>query len=305
VPNFDGGHYFLTVLLPIKCGDLFEHEGIKSSAVHMVRRALSALPVAQQSPVTERSGLNSPFARSTRTHFARLVVIDDVAYNGRDPVDALRAAIVGPDPMVAQPRDSLNCPFLLFVADFDATTAAPEQLQSYLRELWSTMEQELRAIMTYCVGFDAVHDGDSFAAYVQRGQIETTMPFNDYWTSAPPLTSYQKPLTVVGLVAAGLAVWLGLEMGFAYFIAAIGVVLFGLYRFIMTRAQRPLPTAPDCELPAILKAIYLQQKFTTFAIDAQGVDEQTLHRAFGVFLESSKPSDRTHPTQPAGVLRSS
>ena len=42
---------------------------------------------ALQTPATEHIGLNSPFARDGRTHFARFAVIDDAAYNGRDQRD--------------------------------------------------------------------------------------------------------------------------------------------------------------------------------------------------------------------------
>ena len=93
MPNFDGGHYFLTALIPIKSAEYVEQGGRKNSPVHMVRDALAVLPKARQSPVTEQTAFNSPFARNTRTHFARLVVIDDVINNGRNPVNALKVAI--------------------------------------------------------------------------------------------------------------------------------------------------------------------------------------------------------------------
>ena len=35
---------------------------------------------------------------------------------------------------------------------------------------------------------------------------------------------------------------------------------------IVAKAQAPLPTAPDSDLPSVLKALYLQQRFTDFAI---------------------------------------
>jgi hypothetical protein len=96
MPNFDGGHYFLTALIPIKSAEYVEQDGRKNSPVHMVRNALAVLPKARQSPVTEQTEFNSPFARNTRTHFARLVVIDDVINNGRNPVNALKVAIGSP-----------------------------------------------------------------------------------------------------------------------------------------------------------------------------------------------------------------
>jgi hypothetical protein len=66
MPNFDGGHYFLTALIPIKSAEYVEQGGRKNSPVHMVRDALAVLPKARQSPVTEQTAFNSPFARTSR-----------------------------------------------------------------------------------------------------------------------------------------------------------------------------------------------------------------------------------------------
>ena len=52
MPNFDGGHYFLTAILPIDNGGVFQHAGVVSSPVNLVRDALEALPTALQSPST-------------------------------------------------------------------------------------------------------------------------------------------------------------------------------------------------------------------------------------------------------------
>ena len=75
------------------------------------------LPTAAQTPAC--GGGQSPFARNTRNHFARFVIIDDVAYNGRDRA---QCALVTLSPAtistVAQPQDHLACPFLLFVGGF-------------------------------------------------------------------------------------------------------------------------------------------------------------------------------------------
>ena len=92
MPNFDGGHYFLTALIPIKTGILVEDDGMRRSPVQLVRHALATLPTALQTQATEKIGINSPFARNTRTHLSRFVVINDVMYNARDPVDAIVAA---------------------------------------------------------------------------------------------------------------------------------------------------------------------------------------------------------------------
>jgi hypothetical protein len=48
MPNFDGGHYFLTALLPIGGPDIEDVAG--PSPAHRVREALSVLPKARQTP---------------------------------------------------------------------------------------------------------------------------------------------------------------------------------------------------------------------------------------------------------------
>src|SRR5665213_2810153 len=150
MPNLDGGHYFLTVLAPIDNRGVIDHDGMRNSPVHMVREALETLPTALQSPATEETGLNSPFSRNTRTHFARFAVLDDVFYNGRNPVDSIVSALAGPSPMQAQPVDHLTCPYLLFVADFDPDGAGAAEPRAYLEALWDVMPEELKAVFVYC-----------------------------------------------------------------------------------------------------------------------------------------------------------
>jgi len=111
------------------------------------------------------------------------------------------------------PQDHLTHPFLLFAADFDAASGAESERDSYLGELWDTMGDKLREILTYCEGFDAkVTDAASFAKYIASCQIETTMPFNDYWLDGLAVLKTRLPTGPVLWVAAiaGIAVlaWL-------------------------------------------------------------------------------------------------
>ncbi|HEV2674802.1 MAG TPA: hypothetical protein VGV37_09685 [Aliidongia sp.] len=312
MPNFDGGHYFLTVLAPIETDRLVEHDGLRSSAVHMVQSTLATLPTARQTEATEWLRLGSPFARSTRTHFARFVVINDTVFNGRDPIDALRVSLVGPNPVIPFANDRLTTPFLLFTADFDAASDDPGELRSYLVDLWTKLEPELSAIFQYCVGFGTGRTAESFADYIIACQIETTMPFNDYWTGAPPLTSLKDKLcTMAGVVALGALVAVPILHAFGWtwgwsLLAALaaGIVLvLGIgYEMVERRASTPFPRAPHCDLPSVLKALYLQQQFSRLAIDAQGQDDATLHALFGQFLATHRPGDLNGPTQLPGVI---
>jgi hypothetical protein len=315
MPNFDGGHYFLTVLAPIETERLVEHDGMRSSAVHMVQSVLATLPTARQNEATEWLRLGSPFARSTRTHFARFVIINDAVFNGRDAINALRIALAGPNPVIPKPSDRLTTPFLLFAADFDAASAEPAELRSYLAELWATMQAELVAILQYCVGFGAVRDADGFADYIIACQIETTMPFNDYWVGPPPLTSLKGPLlntigivALVALVAIPVLHWAaGWPWRWSILAALVGflaVALGAAYQMVLQRGQTPFPRAPNSDLPSVLKALYLQQNFTGLAIAAQGQDDAALYALFGQFLADHRPAELAGPTQAPGVISS-
>jgi len=276
----------------------------------MVRDALEALPTALQTPASERSGIPSPFARSLRTHFLRIFVIDAAYYNGRDPADSILSAIEATDLLAAQPSDRLACPYLAFVADFDPKPGDDEP-RSWLEELWTLAKPELCSVFGYCYGFSADHDAAAFADLVLKCQVETTMPFNDYWTTAPPfpsLSTVQLAIApVLGLLAAvGIAAmggwpwWSGLTL--ALLLAVAGIAFD--YWLVMQRGAKPFPTAPNSTLRDVLKALYLQQAFTRFAIAQQGASPAQLRAAFAAFVATAKPGDLDGPTQPPGVVRS-
>ncbi|HET8701596.1 MAG TPA: hypothetical protein VFL97_08020 [Nitrococcus sp.] len=332
MPNFDGGHYFLTVLAPISDRILKEGDCPSRACVQILRETLACLPTARQSPSSEAGDLNSPFARNRRTHFARFAVLEDVVYNGRDQTDALKTALTDANLSIPQPVDHLNTPYLLFAADFDAASGDQAELRGYLTELWTDMEQELRAVFRHCIGFETVDDAGAFADYIQRCQVETTMPFNDYWAGIPPLQDLNQvallaPIALPAAVALLCgAFWLldnlGLPLGdrlvagfgadggwpWGWLAVAAGAVTgligYGLYRFILHRGSQPLPSAPHSDLPSVLKALYLQQQLTRFAIEQQGADAAALQRAFGEFLARHRPDDLEHATQAPGVIRS-
>ena len=331
MPNFDGGHYFLTVLAPVRNDTVPDGNGTPVSCEQALRDALACLPTALQSAPTIATDLNSPFSRDLRTHFARFSVISDVVYNGRTPTDAILNALKGVNPILPQPVDRLTCPFLLFALDFDAANGTDAERDEYLKGLWPRMEAELRAVFQYCVGFDKVTDAASFADYIAKCQIETTMSFNDYWITPPPLPTFNVKFwgSVVGLAAvvflASLVVWLFGLFGantadwwvtsllpswtgwggivLISFIAT-GVLIWLAYRSVLSAGEKPFPKAPNSDLKSVLKAVYLQQQFTDFAIANQGRSVEDLHAAFARFLDRNKPSDLDAPTQTPGVLRS-
>ena len=151
MPTYDGGHYFLTVLVPIQTKPVNDGQ-VVTSPVHALRKRLSLLPTADETPAC--GGGQSPFARNTRNHFARFAVIDDVAYVGRSGRDVLAGTIAGDNPAAAQPQDNLSCPFLLFSADPCVAVipilfaAAP---LGVLRTLFVVCAYELATIVTMVV----------------------------------------------------------------------------------------------------------------------------------------------------------
>ena len=311
MPNIDGGHYFLTLLAPVKTGEPVTDGGVVTTHGNLLREELANLPTAMQSPVSIDTGLISPFAQCRRTHFLRLFVIDQPMFNGRDPVDPLWNIVKKRDPLVHQPFDTLSRPWLVLAADFDLRTdEADKGLRSWAEALWTRTEAEMRAIFTHCHGFEEVDSAARFADYVARCQVETTMSFNDYWPGRPPL----KGLSLNGLLwrallpAAALGVlalvlgwgWWALPAALLGLVAGIGLVL----RLLWTKGKAAFPPAPDSDLPSVLKALHVQQRFAYFAESVQGQDAAALHASFAAFLQMVQPSDVSHPTQPPGVIRS-
>jgi hypothetical protein len=246
-----------------------------------------------------------------RTHLARFVVLDQPFYNGRDPADSLVSAIRNTDLLAAQPNDELSCPYLLVMIDFDPQGDGTGEPRSYFEELWGLMPRELTAVFNYCYGFSKVTDAASFADFILPCQLETTMPFNDYWVGAPPLTSLSKNV-LIAIPAVGLALPLlaGL-FGYLHFGAAILIALvfaaIGLlidYKWVMANGSKPFPAAPNSSLRDVLKALYLQQAFTRFAAEQQGRTGENVGIAFRAFLQQHRPNDLAGPTQPPGVIRS-
>jgi hypothetical protein len=329
MPDFDGGHYFFTALVPVCNKGIVQHEAAKSapggeadapmrsSPIHMVREALETLPTALQSHAAEEIGIQSPFARSPYTHFARFVVLDQPFYNGRDHSDALGNAIKGAlgqgvDLLDAGPVDTLACPYLLVMIDFDPIDpSGAGEPRGYFEHLWAVMAEELKAVFEYCYGFSKVTDAAGFADFLLPCQIETTMPFNDYWVGAPPLKSMSAvPLLLVLVAALALAIgvtvyehwhwWIAPLLALPLLAAGVAIDIW----LIVRRAATPFPAAPDSTLRDVLKALYLQQAFTRFAVQWQGADPPALGAAFRAFLATSRPADLAGPTQVPGVIRS-
>ena len=189
---------------------------------------------------------------------------------------------------------------------------------AYARKLWDTMGDELRDVYINCVGFDGVDTADDFAAYLERCHVETTMPFHDYYLKLP--TFHRLPVKVL-LAGVGLPLvftllalllrivgvaempLIGMNTLLALILGAIvsGAALLGAVAYAIRNGEKPLPPAEYDDLPSVLKALYMQRKFTDFVVDTQGTSDADLHERFGAFLAEHKPGERSGPTQSPGV----
>jgi hypothetical protein len=308
MPDYDGGHYFYTGFFPIELDPVKRADGSITVPSHLLRETLASLPNFSDAPGSRRT---SPFARCRSTHLARLFVLDDPAFNGRDPGNAIVQGVRQTDLLAHQGVDHLSRAWLVFVADIDAREPGDGPRDAWAEGLWEWMEPELRAVFGHCRQFDAVRSAGDFARYLARGQMETTMSFNDYYVDPldlPSLTLGKLGLVVAaGPVLFSAAAWLlgaTWEIVVAAGVAGLAAGLLAAYMLIMRRGAKPFPTAPDSDLPSVLKGLFVQQSFTRFAMANQGASPQALHAAFREFLEATRPEDIDRPTQAPGVLRS-
>ncbi|MBV8687016.1 MAG: hypothetical protein JOZ90_15625 [Alphaproteobacteria bacterium] len=310
MPDYDSGHYFYTGLFPVDLRPTRRSDQSITSHSHLLREELAELP--NFSP-DDRAALPSPFSRCRRTHFARLSVVDDPAFNGRVQEDALVAAVTGVDLLLHQPVDHFSRSWLVFVADADVPDGSDASRDLWAQGLWEVMEPELRALFRHCLGFGNVEDGQAFAAYLAKGQVETTMSFNDYWIDPPNL-----PVLGAGTLAAAAGAALLVFLGTAWLIQhywrggwwlwvlaallGVGAALWAVYCLVMSRGAKSYPAGWEADLPGVLKSLYVQQHFTRFAMDNQGASPADLHAAFGRFLGEVSPADRGEPTQKPGLV---
>lgn len=318
MPSIDGGYYFLTVLVPVRKAWPAEAEDAKrlgegkyrTAPIIQLREKLAQMPTAMQTPISHNDDEISAFSKSTRTHLARFAVIDRLGYNGYEAVDPVLDKLGLAKPV--NNRSELSHPYLLFAAEFDAPSGSRNRdLAEYLRELWDVMRDDLVDIFGNCVAFepDEITTAADFIAYIKQCEIETTMPFNFYWTETPDLPSLTKlGLGAGALITGGLLAWLSwwLLSGFfwplalavaviALFVGAIGFVAFRFKQY----GDRPFPAPPDADLLSVLKGLHVQSTFGKFVIDNQAKDADVLHKAFGVYLDENK-LQKPEPRHPAG-----
>ncbi len=141
MPNQNGNVYGLTILAPIR-------EDAKAEISHnlAIRMYLADLDRRE----------NSPFAKVTSTHMARLVVMDDVVYVGMPACE-----------------EHLQSQYLIFESNFDG------DLDTYLGRMAREIPEHVDAVWRHCVGYPGIEDIGAFIAYMKRCQLTTTFYFAD------------------------------------------------------------------------------------------------------------------------------
>ncbi len=139
--NQSGNVYGLTILSPI-----LEDATAETSHNCALRMTLAALPRDEQ----------SPFAKVSSTHLARLVVMDDVVYVGMPSCE-----------------EHLKSQYLLFETNFDG------DLDDYLARMAREIGSEVHSVWQHCYGYPGVQDVNAFIAYMKQCQVTTTFYFAD------------------------------------------------------------------------------------------------------------------------------
>ena len=148
------GAYGLTTLCPIRVGTT---EG--ESWTSQTRQLLQDLPCHAASPM----------ARVPNTYLCRFFVLDNVPYQG-NPAHL----------------EALKSRYLVFVADIHG------ERDAYIEGMWDQAESFVREAWKYCVDFSSVDSAQSFARYIERCQVTTTLYFDG--SNDEPLAEQLKAL---------------------------------------------------------------------------------------------------------------
>lgn len=141
--NVVGQSYCFTALCPIRRHAV----GSPDSFQTRIREYLSQLP----------SGGDSPFARIGSMHLCRLLVIDDVPFEG-----------------FPAHEDHLQSSYLLFTASISGDPV------SCLSELLAAAPDVVHNVWVNCVGYPGIESPSEFLAYLKKCQIDASFFFGGY-----------------------------------------------------------------------------------------------------------------------------
>lgn len=106
-----------------------------------------------------RDWRESPFARLPSTHFARLVVIDRLAFEGPEPL-----------------RPEISLQYLLFSATFDGDAASARD--DYLEEMCRRMPEVVESVFGLCAGAPGANPA-RFREWIVANRLEVRAFFAD------------------------------------------------------------------------------------------------------------------------------
>lgn len=361
MPSFDGGHYQLTALIPLrqerengaswdwKRGPSSEQTVQRPGSVaDSLRELLSSFrsvdvpDLETESAAEGRVARAIPFSGNDRTHFARLVVVEHLAYNGRQNGDTLIDMFRG----FAQPWlpaalrlkmtdevDHLPRPYLLILIDFDSPDGSRESVEKYLLDLWGSMQQEWAAILKHCHGFTQAEERQaaSYVDLILHHEIESNFSYAIYPWGAERARRWQPTLGKFrsrrsanrsGLLFGYIGIPL-LELLVAMLLIAllgrtilfnpwfIGLSLFALalkplvWHQFLRRANEPWPALEGTDLRSVLKALFLQNSLLHMLETWQQrsvAGSPSLLSHFRHFLDVTRPHDLQGPTLKAGSV---
>lgn len=350
MPSFDAGYYQFTSLIPLCSGReeraLWNWNGRPGSPADSLRELLSHFPSVDGPEGNPPEGLDGwearaiPFSGSDRTHFARLVVVEDVAYNGRLKGDTLIELLRGflqrwiPQLTlpVFDPVDHLPRACLLVLLDFDCPDGSRTSVKLYLRHLWDSMQQEWTLILRHCSGFGSASQ-DPLSAYLDlmlRYEIESTFNYAIYpwgsqrarrWQPGPSDIRPGRPRNRLGLlvrvigipvlelfIAGALVLWKGPGLMLnGWFLALFVLALLVkplVWQFFLKAANAPWPAEAGSDLRSVLKALYLQERFLHLAESWQyrpPGDSSSVRQHFRRFLRDTQPQDLHAPSLKPGT----
>jgi len=362
MPSFDAGYYQLTALIPLReQQEMPEHwdwRGARPAEEKSMRRisvadslrellasfrSVDVPDLETESAAEGRVARAIPFSGNDRTHFARLVVVENLAYNGRQNGDTLIDMARGLAgewlPQALRLRqfdevDHLPKPYLLVLLDFDSPDGSRESVERYLLDLWASMQQEWELIFNHCSGFaqEAERRAASYLDLILRHEVESSFSYAIYPWGANRAQRWQP--TSGRFVPNRSANRLGLLFGFIgipilellaalLLITVMGrVVLFNpwfigfallalamkplVWHHFLRRANEPWPAEQGSDLRSVLKALFLQSSFLNLVEDWQqksDAEPQSLLHHFRQFLDTARPQDLHGPTLRAGSLQ--
>lgn len=165
--NQSGNAYGLTVLSPIKNGQL--------TGVSYAERIRNQL---------HNWGVNgkSPMAKVPETYLCRLFVLDDVVLEAKPGADfgstsnAFLSIFSEKFRLSGLPvEDHLKSKYLVFSSNFHTPIAG--DLDTYLKNMWSVIAEDIKSVWGNCIAFDQVDNETSFIQYMKRCQLTTSLFF--------------------------------------------------------------------------------------------------------------------------------